>query len=85
LKYSIIGTLVYDALTGLTIGPLMFKMPFMVALVGQIPFTLWHLAGNMVMALVFSPALYKWVLENDNLDWGVIRGKIAASKILSND
>ena len=72
LKYAIVGTLAYDALTGLTIGPLIFKMPFMVALIGQIPFTINHLLGNIVLSVVLSPALYKWVVTNENLATDVL-------------
>jgi uncharacterized membrane protein len=76
LKFAITGTIVYDALTGLTIGPLVFKMPFMVALVGQIPFTLNHLLGNVVLSLLLSPALYRWVVENKNLADEVVFKKL---------
>jgi uncharacterized membrane protein len=51
LLYSIVGTLAYDALTGLTMGPLMFDQPFMQALTGQVPFTLMHLLTNAILAL----------------------------------
>lgn len=65
--YSIIGTLIFDALTGLTTGPLFFGQPFLVALTGQIPFTLIHLLGNGVLALTLSPLLYHWLIKNPNL------------------
>jgi len=59
--YSIIATIFYDALTGLTIGPLFFGQSFVVSLVGQIPFTLLHLLGNVSFAIVLSPAIERWV------------------------
>lgn len=62
--FAIFGTLFYDAVTGLTIGPMLWGQPFMVALVGQIPFTLMHLVGNVAFAAVLSPALYRWVVAN---------------------
>src|SRR3989338_1012188 len=34
--FGIVGTILYDAATGLTIGPIFYGQPFMVALVGQI-------------------------------------------------
>jgi hypothetical protein len=37
----------------------------MVALVGQIPFTLLHLAGTVVFATLLSPVLYRWVVQNE--------------------
>ena len=61
-KFAIIGTLFFDAVTGLSIGPLFFHQPFMSALVGQIPFTLWHLLGNVSFALILSPAIYNSLL-----------------------
>ena len=65
---GVIGTLAYDAVTGLSIGPLFYSQPFMEALVGQIPFTLMHVAGTLVLSVVVSPLLYRWVLENDRLE-----------------
>jgi energy-coupling factor transport system substrate-specific component len=59
--YAIFATIVYDVLTGLTIGPLFFHQSFMVSLVGQIPFTMLHLLGNVSFAIVISPAIEKWV------------------------
>ena len=68
LAFSVVGTIVYDALTGLTIGPLVFHQPFMVALIGQIPFTLIHLAGNSVLALAVSPLIYRWLALSPKLE-----------------
>lgn len=65
--YAVIGTIFFDAATGLTTGPLLFHQPFIAALMGQIPFTLLHLAGNVTLALTVSPFLYRWVVMNKNL------------------
>lgn len=73
--YAGIGTIVYDALTGLTVGPLMFGQPFMDALTGQIPFTLMHLAGNGILAVTLSPLLYRWVVMNKKLEPGFLLAK----------
>jgi uncharacterized membrane protein len=67
VQFAVAGTIFYDAVTGLTVGPLLWGQPFMVALVGQIPFTLYHLVGNITFAAVVSPALYRLVLENQKL------------------
>lgn len=56
--FAIIGTLVFDSLTGLFIGPIFFNQNLMNALVGQIPFTLWHLLGNVSFSLILSPLIY---------------------------
>ncbi len=57
VSYAVVGTIAYDLLTGLTLGPIAFHQPFMSALVGQIPFTALHLLGNVAFALTISPAV----------------------------
>ena len=68
LKYAIVGTIAYDAATGLTIGPIFYGQPFMEALTGQISFTLMHLLGNIVIAVGVSPLLYRWVVANQKFE-----------------
>jgi hypothetical protein len=63
--YAIMATLLYDAITGLTIGPLFFHQSFMVSLVGQIPFTALHLLGNVSFAIVLSPVIEKWLVKEE--------------------
>ncbi len=65
LSFGIVGTILYDAATGLTIGPLFNGQPFMAALIGQIPFTLLHLAGTIVFSVCLSPAIYRWVVQSE--------------------
>jgi len=65
LIYGVLSTIAYDAVTGLSIGPLFWGQPFAEALFGQIPFTLYHLAGNIVFSLLVSPLMYRWVVENN--------------------
>ncbi len=62
--FAVIGTLVYDAITGIGTGMLFFHQSFAMTFYGQIPFTLYHLAGNIVLAGIVSPLLYRWVLAN---------------------
>jgi len=68
LAFGIVGTLVYDAVTGLIPGPLFHHQSFMVALTGQIPFTLSHLAGTIAFTLVLSPVLSRWLAKEDVLE-----------------
>jgi len=68
IKFAIMGTLVFDILTGLSIGPLFFGQTFMGALIGQIPFTALHLAGNITFAGLLSPFIYKFVIKNENFE-----------------
>lgn len=73
-KFALMGTLAFDAVTGLAFGPLFFGQSFMEALIGQIPFTARHLLGNLILALTVSPLLYRFVVDN----------KFLASKTLFN-
>ncbi len=63
VKYAIIATILYDAFTGLTLGPLFFGQSFMGALIGQIPFTALHLLGNVAFAIVLSPVIEMWLAK----------------------
>ena len=63
VRFAIIGTLFFDATTGLVVGPMFFNQTFTSALVGQIPFTALHLAGNIAFAFILSPAIYKFMIK----------------------
>ena len=78
LRFGIVGTIAYDAATGLTIGPIFTGQPFMLALVGQIPFTLLHLAGTVVFATFLSPVLYRWVVQNERFELSFLKKRIFA-------
>jgi uncharacterized membrane protein len=78
LRFGIVGTLAYDVVTGLIVGPLLTSQTFAVALVGQIPFTLLHLAGTVVFATLLSPALYRWVVRNESLEFSLFKNRVAA-------
>ncbi|MFA6295276.1 MAG: DUF6580 family putative transport protein [Candidatus Paceibacterota bacterium] len=61
---SIVGTLFFDLVTGVFMGPILFGQPWISALVGQIPFTARHLVGNVFFASVLAPWFYKKVMSN---------------------
>mgnify|MGYP001558246437 CR=1 FL=1 len=63
VKFAIMGTLFFDAVTGLTVGPIFFNQSFTQALVGQIPFTALHLLGNITFAYVLSPGIYNFLIK----------------------
>ena len=67
-KFAVIGTLTFDIITGLSVGPLFFHQSFMGALLGQIPFTMLHLAGNIGFAIILSPLIYRFIIENKKLE-----------------
>jgi hypothetical protein len=75
--FSIIATIIYDAITGIGIGMLFFGQSFMTTFTGQIPFTLYHLGGNIVLASIVSPLLYKWVIANPKLETRQVLNRIA--------
>ena len=56
-KSSIVGVLIFDFLTGPIMSSFLFKMPFAVASIGQIPFTLMHLASAFTYTIIFVPVL----------------------------
>ncbi len=66
--HAIYATLIYDAITGLSIGPLFFGQSFQSALIGQIPFTAYHLIGNVALSALISPAIYRWVVTNTHFE-----------------
>ena len=80
LKFGILATILYDAVTGLSIGPIFWGQSFMEALMGQIPFTAYHLLGNIVFSLLVSPLLYRWVIENKGFEPQFIVEKIKFAK-----
>jgi uncharacterized membrane protein len=63
--YAVVATLFYDAVTGLTLGPLFFHQSFMMSLVGQVPFTVLHLLGNVSFAIVLSPMIERWMMKSE--------------------
>ena len=63
IRFAILGTLFFDALTGLTIGPIFFHQSFVQSLVGQIPFTALHLLGNVTLAVLLSPGIYNFLIR----------------------
>ena len=63
IRFAVMGTLFYDALTGLTVGPLFFHQSFITSLTGQIPFTALHLISNIAFAFILSPAIYNFLVR----------------------
>ena len=66
---SIIGTLFFDLITGVLMGPLFYGQTWSSAIVGQIPFTLRHLAGNIFFASVLAPWFYRKIMANPSWEW----------------
>lgn len=60
--FAIMGTLVFDALTGPIIPSLFGDGNFTALTIAQIPFTLSHLAGNVLFAAILSPVIMKYLV-----------------------
>lgn len=77
--FAIIATLIYDFITGPIMSSMIWKMSFSVAFIGQIPFTLLHLGGNIIGAAFISPLIFRWIIENKNLELTTIKNKFITS------
>ena len=71
VKYAIVATIVYDLVTGLSVGPIFFGQSFVGAFVGQIPFTALHLLGNVAFAIVLSPVIEMWAMKESSAEVSV--------------
>jgi hypothetical protein len=76
LVSGVVGVLVFDFITGPILSSAMFRMSFVEAFVGQIPFTLKHLASVSAYTIVVSPVL-DWTLRQ------VERGEAAIERRLA--
>jgi hypothetical protein len=56
-KLSVLGVLLFDFFTGPVMTSYLFKTPFLLSLVGQIPFTLLHLASAVTITILLAPVL----------------------------
>lgn len=79
--FSVVGTILYDVVTGLTVGMLLFKQTLLVTLYGQVPFTLVHLIGNTLMAIILSPLIYKYIVNNENVEISYIKVFLSKKRI----
>ena len=64
--FAVVGTLVFDVITMVAFA-IQFGTPLPIAAAAQVPFTLLHLAGNVVLVLVVSPLLTRFVLSQPNV------------------
>jgi uncharacterized membrane protein len=74
VRFSIVGILFYDAVTGpiaITLG----GHSFSAALAGQIPFTVLHLLGGVAFAALVSPALYRWFSTSESFAKAPVRAE----------
>jgi len=62
--FAVVATIIYDLITGVAMGNLLFAMPLREAFVGQIPFTINHLLGNILLAFTLSPIVDRWIVQD---------------------
>lgn len=75
LLVSVAGTLFFDLVTGILFAPL-HGLSFTEATLGQIPFTIYHLAGNSFFAL-FAPWFCSNIMSNISLELKLLRREMA--------
>ena len=74
--FAIPATIGYDLLTGVIYSPLRYPdTSFTEAFTGQIPFTVNHLISSIVLALVISPLIQRWITENPALELSSLLNK----------
>ncbi len=66
--FAVPATLFYDFVTGVAAGALLFGMSWQEGFIGQIPFTVNHLIGNLILAAALSPLIERWVVRNIALE-----------------
>lgn len=76
LGSGIIGVLVFDFVTGVLLGPTMFGMNYMQALIGQIPFTIVHLLTVTAFILILTPVFDTSIVNNPALEDSAVLSKI---------
>ncbi len=59
--FAVAATIVFDFITGVAAGAVLFGMSWRQGFIGQIPFTINHLIGNVLLACTLSPAV-EWML-----------------------
>jgi hypothetical protein len=68
VSFAILSTLSFDFLTGIVFGPALRGQSLSLAIAGQIPFTIAHLAGNFLLAAFVSPIIQRWIVDNPYLE-----------------
>lgn len=71
--FALFATIFYDAVTALAFG-MQFGQSLEVTFLGQIPFTLYHLLGNLLLAYFVSPVLHRWIVANPKLELNIALG-----------
>ncbi|PIN98885.1 MAG: hypothetical protein COT90_02190 [Candidatus Diapherotrites archaeon CG10_big_fil_rev_8_21_14_0_10_31_34] len=68
LGSGILGVLIFDFITGPIMSSWMFQMPFETAFIGQIPFTLLHLASVGIFIIILTPLLDLHLINSKQME-----------------
>lgn len=68
LGSGVLGVLIFDFMTGVLFGPMLFGMSFLQAFLGQIPFTAMHLLTVTGFVLILTPLLDSAIIGNPALE-----------------
>lgn len=71
--FAFFATIFYDAVTALAFGMQFGQSPG-ATLIGQIPFTAYHLLGNVPLACFASPLIHRWIAANPRLELNISLG-----------
>jgi hypothetical protein len=55
------------------LAPYFFGQSFQEAFIGQIPFTGYHLLGNVALGALISPLIYRLVIKNPRFEISYIK------------
>ncbi len=76
LGSGIIAVLIFDFITGPIFSSWMFQMSFEAALIGQIPFTLLHLASVSAFIVILTPLLDVHLVNSKQLEDNKVWNKL---------
>lgn len=74
MRLSVLGTIIFDGITGVILSPILWGMPLEDAFMGQIPFTIKHLLGITALAVIFAPLLFPSISKNlTKAGWAILK------------
>jgi len=76
LGSGILGVLIFDFITGPVMSSWMFQMSFETAFIGQIPFTLLHLASVSAFIVILTPLLDVHLVNSKQLEDSKVWNKL---------
>lgn len=66
--YAFIGSILFDIIYRVPVGPLQYGQPILSALKEQMPYTFMRAIINTIYALILSFPIYRWIVMNPRLE-----------------